>query len=342
MDLIIGPFQNKSFDQLALFAGNFNIPIVNPFSFREEIVRKYKTAIKVKPGTQYQLDLLPPLVQSDYGNARIFLITHTAYTNAEEVLKLQTKLTKVINPDYKVPNTDLHNLAVAVAYRNEEFEGNGQLPVYSFEGNKIDPEQLAAFPEDSTDFYSPLIRINFMKDSLYPFFENASPLRPNLAIIYGESKAFVMDVVNRLNEFRDTFDIQIIGMPVFERLRNLDHIQSNNMSLTYFSTNYVDYNSVAIQDFVYDFRSRYKTDPGIYGFSGFDITYYFVESLVSLDYRMQKCITEHPKQMLLNSYKLQKVPSTGNFENTYWNVIRYRNYQRIKLPDPDPESIKIE
>ena len=110
-------------------------------------------------------------------------------------------------------------------------------------------------------------------------------------------------------------------------------------SMTYFSTNYVDYNSLVVQDFVYDFRSRYKTDPGIYGFSGFDITYYFVESLVNLDYRMQKCIEEHPKKMLLNNYELKKVPSTGNFENAYWNLIQYRNFQKVKLPDPDPTSL---
>jgi len=43
VDLIIGPFYQQSFHQVALFAGNFGIPIVNPLSYREEILSNYKT-----------------------------------------------------------------------------------------------------------------------------------------------------------------------------------------------------------------------------------------------------------------------------------------------------------
>jgi hypothetical protein len=336
MDLIIGPFQSKSFDQVALFAGNFNIPIVNPFSVRDEIIEKYRTSIKVKSDTKYQADLVASLVASDYKNAKVFLITHTSYENVEEVNALEQKVAPVVTPFYKAPNTDLYNLAIEIAYRDEEFEGEGPLPVYKFEGKDIFPEILAAMPEDSTLFESPLIRINYMKDSLYPLFENASPFRTNLAIIYGESKAYVMDVMNRLNEHRDTFDIKIIGMPGIERLNNLDEIQMNNMNLTYFSTNYVDYNSDRVQDFIFKFRERFKTDPGAYGFTGFDLTYYFVENLANLDFRMRNCLDQYPQRMLFSTFDVKEVPRTGNSVNSYWNVIRYQNYSLIKLADPIP------
>lgn len=338
MDLIIGPLQYKSFSQVALFAGNFNIPIVNPFSFRSEIVEKYKTVIKAKPGTAHQAELLPSLIKRDYDGAKIFLITHTSYQNADEVIALQSKLQNTLKPNYKVPNTDLHNLAVAVAYRDEEFEGDGPLPNYKFEGNKIISEQLALMPDDSTTFENPLIRINYIKDSLYPFFNNASPLRQNLAIIYGESKAFIMDAMNRLNEHRDTFNIQVIGMPTLERFSNLDLIQSNNMNLTYFSTTYIDYDDENIQDYIFKFRNSYHTDPGIYGFSGFDITYYFVNALVNLDYRLSSCFDQFPQTMLLNDYEMNQVGKSGNFENTYWNLLRYEYFSKNKLPDPVPEK----
>jgi len=336
MDLIIGPFQSKSFDQVALFAGNFNIPIVNPFSFRDEIIEKYRTAIKVKSDTKYQAELVASLVAEDYKNAKVFLITHTAYENVEEVNMLAEKVAPMVTPNFKVPNTDLYNLAVEVAFRDEEFEGDGPLPNYTFEGREIFPELLAENIEDSTQFESQLIRMNYMKDSLYPLFENASPFRTNLAIVYGESKAFVMDVMNRLNEHRDTFDIKLIAMPSIERLNNLDEIQSNNMNLTYFSTNYVDYNANEVQDFIFKFREQFKTDPGLYGFTGFDLTYYFVENLVNLDFRLRNCLDQYPGKMLFNTLKIEEVPRTGNYVNSYWNVIRYKNYSLIKLPDPVP------
>jgi LysM repeat protein len=344
MDLIIGPFHSKSFDQVALFAGNFDIPIVNPFSFREEILKKYSSVIKVKSGTAYQAELIAPLIEAYYPGAQIYLITHTAYQNVDEVSRIQNNIMEVLDPGHYVLNTDLHNLAVAIAFRDVESEEEeeekakeieeGPLPVYKFEGRDIYPEILAAAMEDSTLFENKLTRINYMKDSLYPFFETASPLRRNLAIIYGESKAFVMDVMNRLNEYRDTFDIKIIGMPTLERFSNLDHIQANNMNLTYFSTTYVNYDADEIQDFIFRFREAYNTDPGIYGFSGFDITYYFTDALVHLGNRMRSCFDQYPENMILNKYEIKKTGFSRNFENSYWNVVRYQQFSRIKLPDP--------
>jgi hypothetical protein len=337
MDLIIGPFHSRSFDQVALFAGNFDIPIVNPFSFREEILKKYRSVIKVKSGTFYQTELVAPLIEQYYEDAKVYLITHTEYQNVDEVAKLEANVKRVLKPDHHVLNTDLHNLAVAIAYRDEEFEDKDPLPVYKFEGREIFPEILATAMEDSTLFENRLTRINYMKDSLYTFFETASPLRQNLAIIYGESKAFVMDVMNRLNEYRDTFDIKIVGMPTLERFNNLDHTQANNMNLTYFSTTYIDYDAEEIQDFIYDFRETYKTDPGIYGFSGFDITYYFTDALVHLGNRMRSCFDQYPEDMILNKYWIRKTEISQNFENSYWNVIRYQQFSKVKLPDPETE-----
>jgi hypothetical protein len=342
VDLIIGPFHIRSFDQVALFAGNFNIPVVNPFSFRDEVLEKYRTVIKVKSGTEFQPDLIPPLINSYYADAKVYLITHTAYQDVDLVMKLQSNISNTLKPSYAVPNTDLHNLAVAVAYRDEEFEDNRPLPIYKFEGRDIFPEILATTMEDSTTFENKLVRINYMKDSLYPFFNSASPLRPNLAIIYGDSKAYIMDVMNRLNEFRDTFDIKIVGMPTLERFSNLDHIQANNMNLTYFSTNYIDYDAENIQDFIYEFRQLYKTDPGIYGFSGFDITYYFADALVNLGRRMRSCFDQYPVGMILNKYEMKKVGMTQNYQNSYWNIVRYQYFTRVKLPDPVPESNTID
>lgn len=342
MDLIIGPFHSRSFDQVALFAGNFNIPIVNPFSFRDEIVRKYQSVIKVRSAPEYQLDLLPSLISKQYEEAKVFLITHTAYQDAGIISRLQQTVDATINEPYLVPNTDLHNLAVAVAYRDEDFSGSGPLPVYPFEGRQIYPELLAAAIEDSTVFENSLTRIVYMKDSLHPFFETASPLRTNLAIIYGESKAFVMDVMNRLNEFRDTFNIQIIGMPTLERFSNLDQIQANNMNLTYFATNYVDYDADNVQDFLYRFRQRFGTDPEVYGFSGFDITYYFTHSLANLGRRMRSCFDQYPARMMLNKFDMRSAGNADNYQNSYWNIVRYEYFTRVKLPDPVPGNNSVE
>ena len=92
-----------------------------------------------------------------------------------------------------------------------------------------------------TFFNNTVTKINYSVDSLYPFYKKASPLRENLVIVYSDNKAFVMDVMNRLNEQRDTFDIQLIGMPNWDRFDEIDQYQASNLNLTYFTSSYVDY-----------------------------------------------------------------------------------------------------
>ena len=236
-------------------------------------------------------------------------------------------------------NIDLYNFGVSAAYTNKNFTNGQRLPAYRFEGNKVLPEEISTLAEDSSSFPNGLIRINYVKDSLHPFFKNASALRENLVIIYGDNESFFGDVMNCLNEFRDTFNIKVIGMPDLERFRYLDEVQANNMNLTYFASNYVDYQDAHVQEFVEKFRQAYHTDPDIYGFSGFDIAYYFIDALVNLDKRMRSCIDQYTGEMLLNNYNIRKAGDTGNYENSYWHILRYERLSTIKLPDPDlPES----
>ncbi len=334
MDLIIGPFLNRSFDQVALFAGNFNIPIINPFSFREEITTKYNSTIKVKPGAEYQAKKLAALIQRDYLSSKVFLITHTEYQDVEQVNNIQNEIGAVLPATTELANTDLYNLGVSIAFRDEDHNSNSPLPDYKFEGRQVSPASLSTGPEDSTSFPNQLIRVNYIKDSLNPFFSNASALRENLVIIYGDNESFYGDALNKLNEYRDTFNIRVITMPTTERLRYLDELQANNMQLTYFSSHFIDYDDPQVLHFVEKFRSAYHTDPDFYGFSGFDVSYYFIDALVNLDKRMRSCFDEFPADMLLSKYAIRKVGNSGNYVNSYWNILKYQDLSVIKLKDP--------
>ncbi len=302
MDLIIGPFFSRNFDQVAVFAGNFGIPIINPFSFREEITYKYKTVLKVKPGEKYQLELLQKLMNAHYDGASVFLISQTSYKSADKVIEIQNTLSEVIPTQISINNNDIYNLGVAVAHRDENYNINHPIPLFSVEGREIYPDILSSNPEGSTLFPNTVTKINYSVDSLYPFFRKASALRKNLVIIYGDNKAFVMDVMNRLNEYRDTFDIQLIGVPTWERFAELDQTQCSNMNLTYFSSAYPDYTEEKVQAVVYKFRQRYKAEPGSTGLTGFDITYYFLSSLFYLDRRFDDCLSEFPMNQVTLSY----------------------------------------
>ncbi|MFK5855173.1 MAG: LysM peptidoglycan-binding domain-containing protein [Bacteroidota bacterium] len=333
MDLIIGPFYNNSFNQIALFAGNFNIPIVNPLSYRESIVNNYNSVIKVKPTTYSQIQMIESFIPNYASNSKVFLISQTSYIDADMVIEINNRIMESLEPQFKMSNQKLFNLSYLVAQRDTLYIDTALPAPYVFEGTNIYPEFLETTLTDSTFINNNLIRINYSSDSLYPFLENASPIRNNLIVLYGTKKSFILDVLNRLNQSRDTFNIQLIGMPTWERISNLSNIQMNNLNLSYFSSSHINFDKESTQEFIYKFRNNYNCEPDEYAYSGFDITYYFLSSLFNLGDNFIDCLEYYPMELLKSKYHYKRLGDSNNFENDYWNMLRLNNMSIYKIPD---------
>ncbi|NQU33090.1 MAG: LysM peptidoglycan-binding domain-containing protein [Bacteroidetes bacterium] len=333
MDLIIGPFFNNSFNQVALFAGNFNIPVVNPLSYRSAVVNDYNTVIKIMPSGQSQIRMLETFISNSYNSSKVFLISENSYEDADMVTEVNNGIMSTINNQVKISNEELINLSYSVAIRDTLFDGITTPPSFIFEGTEIYPEILENNISDSTVINNYITRIVYSNDSLYPFYEKASPIRNNIVVLYGSKKSFILDVLNRLNESRDTFDIKLIGMPSWERINNLSNVKMNNLKLNYFSSSYVDYELDKTQDFIYMFRNRFNTEPDTYAFSGFDITYYFISSLFYMGNDFSRCLEYFPMELLQGTYSFNRVGNTNNFENNYWNMLQLKKMSESKVPD---------
>ncbi len=335
MDLIIGPFYSKSFNQVALFAENFHIPVVNPFTFRSEILGKYDNVIKVKPGEASQIPLLVELIKNRYAHDKIFIITQTPYKDADLVHSLITAMEEKIPETVSLSNVDINNVAVEVANRLDE-EGEPVSLYFNVEGVPVDPAVVDAYLYDSTAFDNKPILINYMVDSLHPFLDNASVIRNNLVIIYGNDKPYIMDVVNKLNRVRDTFNINIVGVPLWEQIKRMDYALLNNLNLTYFASDFVNYNLSSTKQFVATYKNSFNTEPNRFGFNGFDITLFFVKALADYDKRFLKCLPATNSLTFENGFQFEKVKDTdNNFENVMWNLLRIDNFKTIRLPESD-------
>lgn len=355
MNLIIGPFYSRSFNQVALFANHFDIPIVNPLTFRNEILNQYNKVVKVTPDEAVETSAVPRLIKNDYPNDKVFIISQTSYKNAWEVSALRDSIRRILPDSVTFPNFDLINIGIAVTQRSKDKERleqernnpdvadtipetkitfNDTLENYYLENNPVSPEMLKNFQYDTTAIANQLIYIDYARDSLHPFDANASVLRNNLVVLYGSNKSFIMDVMNRLNVLRDTFNIKIIGLPTWETVGTLDLYQMDNMEATYPASYYIDYTSPSYKDFNNEFYHRYAIAPNKYGVLGFDITYYFLESVFRYGNRFMRCLPYHKGTGLSTHYNFMPVNSAqGNYENTYWNWLRIKNKRLIKLPD---------
>ncbi len=334
MDLIIGPFYKNPFKQVALFAGQFNIPVVNPFTTREELAGNYDNVLKIKPAVSVQPGLTANVIKRYYRNYKVFLVTQTSYKDADEVIKIQNAVSEVLPPSVKFSNADLINLGYNIAARDEFFTPDAPLPQYRLEGKNVNPEMLKPFPDDSSTFVNNMVRINYLTDSIHPVENQASVLRKNLVIIYGSNKGYIMDAMNRLNRLTDTFDIKVIGLPLWEKLKNPDYVQMNNLNVLYTSSKYIDYNSEKIGDFEKVFKEKYFTVPEYYGFSGFDITWLFGKILYGYGTDFTECLPQFEHEGLITTYRFIHTPeNVKSFENGYWNILKITGKTEMKLPD---------
>ncbi len=378
MDLIIGPFYSRSFDEVSLFAGHFHIPIVNPLTFRESVIEGHDGVIKVKPGFSFEPELVKNLVRNYYSKDKVFILRPTAFKDTQTVNAFRDSIRQVLSDSVKFANSQLVNLGIAVTQREQiqeqtelvaqlkaqkENQNNqtiqnyqnqaktdsllqaAQQPIvttisdtlrpYFMENRFIQPDSLKTGRiNDSTTFANQLVEINYMQDSLHPFLDNASVLRNNLVIVYGTNKAFVMDVMNRLNVMSDTFNVKMIGLPAWETIQNLDAYQMNKLNVTYPASFYVNYDSPEVKELNKLFVKNYGTVPEKYGFLGYDITHYFLDALYHYGKHLKKCLPYDLSQGI--STKFHFVPSQTDdksYENNYWNILQIKDMHLNKLPD---------
>ncbi|HZK07279.1 MAG TPA: LysM peptidoglycan-binding domain-containing protein [Bacteroidales bacterium] len=83
MDLIIGPVYSKSFEMMADFAHEHQIPLVNPFSVREEVTMGNPHVFQVQPVQSDQVEALTDYLNLHFPKAQIFLTKHNEYRDQQ-------------------------------------------------------------------------------------------------------------------------------------------------------------------------------------------------------------------------------------------------------------------
>ncbi|MBN2615519.1 MAG: LysM peptidoglycan-binding domain-containing protein [Bacteroidales bacterium] len=362
MNLIIGPFYSRSFNLMAAFASQNNIPIVNPFTFREAVLDQDQGVMKIQPGLQYQLPLIKKYISENQKFDKIFLIHQGNEADDSVMEALGDSLKQVLPQNIKFSNLKIANLGVAVTQREKEQERQDFLklmeadpnheiypadtvlpPVtttisdtlrpFILENRTVYPDSLKFYITDSTRFSNNIFNVSFATDSLHPFTDNASVLRKNLVILYGTNKAFVMDVMNRLNVIRDTFNIRLIGLPQWEDFTEMDYNQMNNLDLVYPASYAVNYQSNETKDLDSLFVHQFGSMPEKYGNMGFDITYYFLNALYYMGNQMSPCVPFYPYKGISTQFKFKQAGNKDNYENTFWNLLQIKDMKLHNITD---------
>jgi hypothetical protein len=226
----------------------------------------------------------------------------------------------------------MYELIVKYSKDKEDYVPGQMLGSLQVENRKIETQHLKNAPLDSTFFTNGIAEVIYSTDSIYGIIRNASVVRNNIIVVLTDNAIFTPEILSRLNDLKDTFDITVVGMPEWELLDNLETDYLLDLKVYFFTDSYYNYDDPDLISFVDNFRMRYSTQPNQYAFEGYDLATYFLGAMMRFGSDCQRCLPYYPQKLLKTSVKFAPAYPAG-YENLYWNLCRYRNYKISKVPD---------
>ncbi|MGZ4056347.1 MAG: PBP1 and LysM peptidoglycan-binding domain-containing protein [Bacteroidia bacterium] len=166
---------------------------------------------------------------------------------------------------------------------------------------------------------------------LYGGIQNSlSSTKINVVVMPSNNQSVVTDFISKLNGLKDKYKIVLFGLQNWMNYDNLDFEYLNNLSLHIPSNIFIDYSNPVTQNFIKKYRDTYKTEPDMYVFQGFDISYCFMSSLMQNGTGFLKNLSENNYHGIGTNYTFSQYPPDSGFENKFVYILKYQDYQLIK------------
>ncbi len=152
----------------------------------------------------------------------------------------------------------------------------------------------------------------------------------NVVVLPSNNQSYVSEFISKLNALRAKNKIVLIGLQSWINYDNLDFDYLNNLSVHIPSNNYIDYQNPVIQNFINNYRGKFKTEPELYAYQGFDITCYFISSLQKYGSGFLNNIVDNKYQGIETNFNFMQYPSNSGFENKFVYILKYQDNKLVK------------
>jgi len=157
----------------------------------------------------------------------------------------------------------------------------------------------------------------------------------NIVIIPSQNQGFVNNIVTQLYQFHKKYDIDLMGLSVWEQYDNieLDYLFGLNY---HFGTNYyIDYSQPVVKEFIEKYRKTFKTEPTKYSFHGYDVFYYFTKAVNKYPFFVCECISDYHALGLQSNFDFEPFSEGKGLVNTNVTLVRYSD-------DYKPERVEFD
>lgn len=153
--------------------------------------------------------------------------------------------------------------------------------------------------------------------------------RKNLLINLSSNEAKISNFVRELNRKINDYDIYLIGSELnWSRFSTLEIKYLVNLHLTQSSYSFIDPLDSTAQQFETRFIEKYKTLPKNEAYRGFDISWFFLNSLLYYGTNFEACFNKLKVHTMTTKFYFEQ-KGFGLFENTYLNMYQYNDYKLI-------------
>ena len=277
MDLIIGPLYGSSFIAVAVFAKEYSIPIVSPFTQINKILFNNPYVCKVLPSNILQVEQMAQFVIDTFKTQNIILVNNG---NSKEI--------------------SFYN-----AFKNS---ANKAL--------RLVGSQVADTLKEAKN--SSIVESMLLPDKI------------NVIVLPSNNQSYVTDFISKFSALIDKNKIKLFGLQSWLSFDNLDFEYLNNLAVHIPSNNFINFQDSTTQNFIKLYHEKFKTDPELYAYQGFDISYYFISSLHKYGSGFLKNITENKFTGIETNFNFTQFPLNSGFENKYVFILKYQDNKLVK------------
>jgi LysM repeat protein/ABC-type branched-subunit amino acid transport system substrate-binding protein len=202
---------------------------------------------------------------------------------------------------------------------------------------KDQKELITAFTSQiKTDLASRTFKGN-MQETFYStgmmagFSKKLKPNVKNIVIFFSDNKTNVPNFVSLLNPLSKSNDIMLIGMDGWEDLE-LETEFLVNLNFHQVTSNYIDFESEAVKQFIARFRNKYGAVPlsSKHAYLGYDIGWYFLTSLMWYGDKYITCLPAYKLTGMQYNFNFSE-PLIGNgLQNQDITIVKLQDYKMVK------------
>jgi len=303
---------DRSLEDFDLFVGPF-------YDYNLEIVSAFALQHKIPVVTPFHNEL--DLVRS---NPYLFQLSPSLESGYREAAKL-------------VASKYMYNIVYVRQEDSLDVDKNEYFKQLIFDGfDDYHPSEPVVFKEV-------IQRINHTDEII----QSLSADKKNLVVVPTADEAMASSVVSSLFYQLNNFDIELIGAPFWTEFSSIDYRYYHKLNLVFYNSFWVDYHDPHVLDFMSKFRKYYFNEPiettkkGInYGLMGYDMTLYFLDALKLYGPRFILKLDQYQPGLVQGSYRFDRLPWGGGYENTHINFYRFlpdMTIQKFEVP-PLPEK----